>query len=160
MFLRAATGGVALLACIVFLGCGGSAAPVASRCAPGDEPLVNCSNGPRTSPFTCVRFTKDCQVDVQVTGGPTWYRLEGVNGVLTEGVIAIAKRACADTWKKRIAEDLPSLMGGVCAPLEAQTQLLLRDMQTGGVQQTTVDVTPDNRAKAKECWQPLDECRS
>lgn len=93
---------------------------VATGCGRGQAYSVDCSGGPRSSPFVCVRYTEQCRTDVQLEEDGPWYELLGVSGVSTEGIVASAKSNCdPGNWKKRLAEDLPAIMEGVCRPIEA-----------------------------------------
>jgi hypothetical protein len=141
-----------------------------SRCATTETPEVDCAGGPRRSPFVCLRFDADCNVDVRLEDDGPWYRLEGIDGVALGGILAGADAACAPPestgadglppWKrKRLAEDLPALMDGVCAPLGATADLALRDRQTGAwVLPSAVPVTEEKRAAARLCWPQYDDC--
>jgi DNA-binding SARP family transcriptional activator len=111
----------------------------------------------------------DCEVDVRLDDDGPWYRLEGVNGVSLAAILTVADTACAPAhlpagalppWKrKRLAEDLPALMDGVCAPLGATADLALRDRQTGAwVLPSAVPVTEEKRAAARLCWPQYDDC--
>jgi hypothetical protein len=143
---------------------------VASRCEAPVPPDVDCAGGPRRSPFACLRFDGNCDVDVRLVDDGPWYRLEGINGVALGGILAVADAACAPPeatgagglppWKrKRLAEDLPALLDGVCAPLGATADLALRDRQTGAwVLQSAVPVTEEKRAAARLCWPQHDDC--
>ena len=149
---------------------GSEPALVATRCTTPGDVDVDCAAGPRRSPFACLRFDASCNVDVQVDPEGPWYRLEGVNGVALGGILALADAACAPPdaptgglplWKrKRLAEDLPALMDGVCAPLGESADLALRDLVTGGwVLPPQVPVTEAKRAAVRLCWPQHDACR-
>jgi hypothetical protein len=132
--------------------------------------VVDCAGGPQRSPFTCVSFDAECRVDVRLeTDGP-WYRLEGVNGISVVGLQALADRACGPVggpsgvnraaWKKRLAEDLPALLTGVCAPMGETAELALRDHETGAwVVRRDVPATAEKRSETKACWTQHDDCR-
>jgi hypothetical protein len=148
----------------------GGPALVASRCEPPGPADVDCAGGPRRSPFACLRFDGDCNVDVRVEDDGPWYRLEGINGVTLAGILAVADTACAPPdlpstsplapWKrKRLAEDLPALMDGACAPLGETADLALRDHDSGAwVTKSDVPVTEAKRSAARLCWPRHDEC--
>jgi hypothetical protein len=171
--------GVLLMAGWLGAGCGGDPVPPAplggpplqaTACGELDGVVVDCAGGPQRSPFACVRFDADCRIDVRLeTDGP-WYRLEGVNGVTVAGLHALADSACGPVggpggvsvsgWKKRLAEDLPALLGGVCAPLDDTADLALRDHETGAwVVRERVPATEEKRAETKACWTRHDDCR-
>lgn len=144
---------------------------VATGCAPEADAAVDCTDGPRASPFTCLRFTSDCRMDVQLEVDGAWYRLEGVNGVTVDGIRDIAESACGPIggpqgvqysgWKKRLAEDLPALMTGVCRPAGDTVELALRDVDSGAwVTHPDVSATAAKRAAVKGCWPTNDACSS
>jgi hypothetical protein len=136
--------------------------------ARNEAPAVDCAGGPRSSPFTCVRFDPDCAVDVQLEPDGDWYRLEGVNGVRIGALRALADTACGPVgplsgigsggWKKRLAEDLPALLAAVCAPLGERAGLALRRFGDGSwIVREAVD-TADNRERVRTCWPSHDAC--
>jgi hypothetical protein len=143
---------------------------VVTRCEPATAPDVDCVGGPRRAPFACLRFDADCEIDVRLEDDGPWYRLEGVNGVSLAAILAVADTACAPSdppgagalppWKrKRLAEDLPALMDGVCAPLGDTADLALRDRTSGEwVTRSAVPVTEEKRAAARLCWPQHDDC--
>ena len=164
---------------LLCLGCSGDPVPPAppggpllraTACTVGAAADVDCAGGPQRAPFACVRFDAGCRVDVRLeTDGP-WYRLEGVNGVTVAGLRALADGACGPVggpggvtfaaWKKRLAEDLPALLAGVCAPLGDTADLALRDHATGRwVVREAVPATAERRAETKRCWTEHDDCR-
>jgi hypothetical protein len=161
------------------VGCGGDPVPPAppggpplqaTACGEFDGSVIDCAGGPQLSPFACVRFDAGCRVDVRLeTDGP-WYRLEGVNGVTVAGLRALADSACGPVggpggvsvsgWKKRLAEDLPALLSGVCAPVDDTADLVLRAGETGAwVVRERVPVTAEKRSETKACWTQHDDCR-
>jgi hypothetical protein len=140
-----------------------------SACPAGSEaPAVDCAEGPRSSPFVCMRFDADCAVDVQLEPDGEWYRLEGVNGVRIEALRDLADSACGPIgppsgigmggWKKRLAEDLPALLTSTCAPLGARAGLALRSFDDGGWVVREADSTAENRERVKSCWPSHDAC--
>jgi hypothetical protein len=63
-------------------------------------------------------------------------------------------------WKKRLAEDLPALLTGACAPLGETADLALRDYQTGAwVVRAGVSATAEKRSETKVCWTQHDDCQ-
>jgi len=131
-------------------------------------PIVDCAGGPRSSPFSCMRFTNDCAVDVQLEPDGEWYRLEGVNGIRIGALRALADGSCGPIglptgvgsggWKKRLAEDLPALLGAMCVPLGQRAGLALRSYGSGEWIVREAVTTPENRERVKSCWPSHDAC--
>jgi hypothetical protein len=169
--------GVLLVLVLVAHGCGaampdappGGPVLVDRACPAGSEaPAVDCTGGPRSSPFTCMRFDDACDVDVQLEEGGPWFRLEGVQGVRVGALRDLADAACgpigppsgigAGGWKKRLAEDLPALLTAVCAPLGDTATLALRRFDDGGWDERVAPATPAKREQVRTCWPSHDAC--
>ena len=68
--------------------------PPERKCTPATNNRVPCSNSTRTSPFSCVRYTKECAVEVQIASGAEFVRLKSVNGISVDALVDAAKRGC------------------------------------------------------------------
>ena len=64
---------------------------------------------PKASPFTAVVFGEGDAIHVRYEGRD--YRWSAINDVPVSEVAAFARKTYGDRWQKRIAEDLPELMG-------------------------------------------------
>jgi len=142
---------------------------VDTACPAGSEaPIVDCAGGERSSPFTCMRFTNDCAVDVQLEADGEWYRLEGVNGIRIAALRALADSSCGPIglpsgvgsggWKKRLAEDLPALLVSMCVPPGQRVGLALRSYGSGDWIVREAVTSAENRERVKSCWPSHDAC--
>lgn len=97
------------------------------------------------SPFTAVRFDGD---KVMVTYSGAEYELTAIDGVTSSEMVAFCRGQYRDLWQKRIAEDLPIVLGDMNHPVNADhtVSLSLLDSQSG--QTKTVEkaaMTEENR---------------
>ncbi len=126
------------------------------------EDVDLCTEGPRLSPFVCMRFNADCSVDVQVETDGDWFGLVSIDGVTTETLKATSDAECGEgDWKKRLAEDVYGLLLLAGGDPGDTVDLELSQVADGTI--STYDVknvpaTEDKRDLVKDCWEAMDTC--
>ena len=106
----------------------------------------------KASPFTAVRWEGD-QPIVRFEG--SWYSFEGLDGLSKAEILAYAKGAHGDRWKKRFSEDLVEVLQGMGHAPGVEVRLALQ--RDGETLVETGRMTEENRRSVWRYNQGEDE---
>lgn len=113
------------------------------------SPTVARARFARTAPFDGIRWSDPgATPSVRVDG--TWWKLEAIDGVSTQDLLAASREAFGDRWKKRMEEDIVEVLIAAGSTPGDTVSLTLRDLETGQlVEEEDVPLTAENR---REIW--------
>ncbi|QDU10295.1 hypothetical protein [Gimesia aquarii] len=103
---------------------------------------------PKISPFAGVRW-QESQPEVKL--GEEWFKLESLNNIPADEIVAFSQRTYEDLWRKRFEEDLVELLTRMGHPPQDTVTLVVQPLTSSQPQvRKNVPMTKANRRAIRE----------